>query len=122
MLQESRSLILAPFSGVLIGQAVTIHEWEFRDGTRGGPIAEANAVDDRQKKSTSAEDVAQAGQSVLPLYACTSVVVYWNGIKSWSALWAKIHAALHYIYQAVQHLFMQWQSRICWPLPGEYHL
>ena len=56
----TKSCILASSSGVLIGQAITIHEWEFRDGTRGGPIAEANVVDDRQTKAT-AEDVAQAG-------------------------------------------------------------
>lgn len=52
---------LAPVIGVLIGQAVTLHEWEFPDGTRGGPIAEANAVDVRQTKAAS-EDIAQAGQ------------------------------------------------------------
>lgn len=49
----------------VIGQAIAIHEWEFEDGTRGGPIAEANAVDSR-KKSTSQEaepaDLEAAGR------------------------------------------------------------
>lgn len=61
---QARSLTctLAASPGVLIGQAISIQEWEFRDGTRGGPIAEANAIDERQAKAPSAEDVAEAGQ------------------------------------------------------------
>ena len=50
------------FTGALIGQAIAIHEWEFEDGTRGGPIAEANAMDTRQTKA-AIEDLQQAGKS-----------------------------------------------------------
>lgn len=51
-------------SGSLIGQAIAIHEWEFEDGTRGGPIAEENAVDQRKEKAASAEEVGNAEQQV----------------------------------------------------------
>jgi len=47
----------------LIGQAIAIHEWEFEDGTRGVPIAEANMVDSRKSKAASAEEVQHAGES-----------------------------------------------------------
>jgi len=50
-------------SGVLIGQAIAIHEWEFEDGTRGGPIAEANAQDTRQTKAAT-EELQHAEQQV----------------------------------------------------------
>ena len=66
---NAKSLQLAPmqcmhvcFSGELIGQAIAIHEWEFEDGSRGGPIAEANAVDQRQTRGAPPEELVQAGQ------------------------------------------------------------
>ena len=51
--------------GVPIGQAIAIHEWEFADGTRGGPIAEANAVDQRSNDAAPSEAHVQAGQDLL---------------------------------------------------------
>ncbi len=47
---------------MLIGQAIAIHEWEFEDGTRGGPIAEANAQDTQQTKAAT-EELQHAGKS-----------------------------------------------------------
>lgn len=48
----------------MIGQAIAIHEWEFEDGTRGGPIAEENAVDKRvEAASAEGGNVQQAGES-----------------------------------------------------------
>ncbi len=49
-------------TGALIGQAIAIHEWEFEDGTRGGPIAEANAMDTRHTKAAT-EELQHAGKS-----------------------------------------------------------
>lgn len=50
------------FTGALIGQAIAIHEWEFEDGTRGGPIAEANLMDTRQTQAAT-EELQHAGKS-----------------------------------------------------------
>ena len=45
---------------VLLGQAIAIHEWEFEDGTKGGPLAEAREVEERSAATTE-ELIAQAG-------------------------------------------------------------
>lgn len=53
-------------AGKLIGQAVAIHEWEFEDGTRGGPIADADAAAVASRKQSTQPpadeaDINQAG-------------------------------------------------------------
>ena len=48
-------------AGGLIGQAMTIHEWQFDDGTKGGPIADAEAAEQRQTAAAT-KTHAELGQ------------------------------------------------------------
>ena len=47
-------------SGDLLGQGIVIYEWEFDDGTKGGPNAEAK-VAEQQTAESSAQQLQQAG-------------------------------------------------------------